>query len=58
MYQFTQQLADDLRRQRLADADRQRLHTLSRDARRDGRAERRVHRAVRRAWRLRAPAQA
>lgn len=58
MYQFTQQRADDLHRQRLADAGKRRLITISRATRHRERAERRVGSVVRRAWRLRAPARA
>jgi hypothetical protein len=58
----TQQLADDLRRQRLTDAARQRpaqcLLALGRATRRAERAERRMRRAVRQAHRLRAQLEA
>jgi hypothetical protein len=61
MHQLTQ-LADDLHRQRLADADRQRpamrLLALARATRRAERAERRLRRAARRARRLHAQLEA
>jgi hypothetical protein len=58
----TQQLADDRRRQQLADAAQQRpaqrLLALRRATRRAERAERRMHRAARQAQRLRAQLEA
>jgi hypothetical protein len=63
MYQLTtQQLADDLRRQQLADAEQQRtaqhLLALRRAISRTERAERRMRRAMRQAQRRRAQLEA
>jgi hypothetical protein len=63
MHQLTtEQLADDLRRQRLACATQQRparrLLSLRRVTRRADRAERRMRRAMRQAQRLRAQLEA